>query len=150
MDCITINTNLNNFILLDQITEVGASSIQGTRHFADVPVYLGMESLAQLGALHVRYITGFARHAFLLKIIHFEPPARQVLSGGYHLRGALINRSGRAFGYTLQAGCANEKPIKGEFLFATVEYGQDFKMQTLQDHYRKVFACLRRGSKKDC
>lgn len=150
MDKIKINTGLDGFILVDSISKIEDSTIQGTKDFTRAPAYLGIESLAQLGALHVRFITGFERHAFLLKIIRCEIPETGVLTGKYLLDGTLINRSGLAFSYRLRAEKENEAQIKGEFLYATVDYDNRFKKERLKQHYQKVFSCLQSASKTGC
>ena len=147
MNKITINTGLDSFVLLDRITDIGSLRIEGTKHFSHDPIFLGIESLAQLGAFHVRYITGLEKHAFLLKITRLSELPRQVLNGRYMLNGSLFNHSGMAFSYLLEAKKENKALIKGEFLFATVDYGHSFKKEILQNHYQKVFSCLQHGSK---
>ena len=67
---IEVNTRLESFVLLDRISEAGDETIKGRKKYYNDPVYLGIESLAQLGAFHVRFINDFKIHAFLLKINH--------------------------------------------------------------------------------
>ncbi|MBE9547755.1 MAG: hypothetical protein IMF10_09745 [Proteobacteria bacterium] len=136
-------------MLIDRITEAAAGNISGIKDFADAPVYLGIESLAQLGAYHVRFLTRFERHAFLLKITRCKMPEEEVLNGRYFLYGTLIHKSESAFAYKLQAKKENETCIEGEFLYATVDYSSAFKKEILQDHYRKVFSCLQNDIKTD-
>ena len=147
-----INTGLPGFVLIDGITEAGAENISGIKDFAAAPVYLGIESLAQLGAYHVRFLTRFERHAFLLKITCCKMPEDEVLNGRYLLYGTLISQSESAFAYKLQAkkgALSDETCIEGEFLYATVDYSSAFKKEILQDHYRKVFSCLQNDIKTD-
>jgi len=139
---IAVNTSLDGFVLIDEITEAGTESIKGIKNFSNSPAYLGIESLAQLGAYHVRFLTRFERHAFLLKITHYRMSAEQVLDGRYLLYGTLMNRSDSALVYTLEAKKGNEIQIQGEFLYGTVDYNDNFKKDILQNHYRKVFSCL--------
>ncbi len=157
-DELTVNTGLDGFVLIDEITESGTKSINGIKRFSNSPFYLGIESLAQLGAYHVRFLTRFERHAFLLKITHCRMPAEQVLDGRYLLCGTLMNRSESAFSYILEAKQESGTPllkgkippasplvkvgIKGEFLYGTLDYNDNFKKEILQNHYRKVFLCL--------
>ncbi len=149
-----VNTGLSDFVLIDRITGVEAENIDGIRNFAEAPIYLGIESLAQLGAYHVRFLTCFEKHAFLLKINRCRVSAGQFLNGRYLLHGSLISKSESAFAYNLQAerednvtlakrGFSDETQIVGEFLYATVDYNHIFKKEILQNHYRKVFSCLR-------
>ncbi len=149
---IVVNTGLPGFILIDKITGVEAENIDGTRVFAEAPIYLGIESLAQLGAYHVRFLTCFQKHAFLLKINRCKVSAGQFLNGSYLLHGSSISKSESAFAYNLQAkgGFSDETQIVGEFLYATVDYDHIFKREILQNHYRKVFSCLRNDVKTDC
>lgn len=139
---IEINTGLDGFILLDRITETGTSSISGNKRYFNDPLYLGIESLAQLGAYHLRFLTGFENHAFLLKINQFTMPARLVLNGIYQLKGTLVSQSKSAFCYALQASKGNKVQIGGEFLYATAAYDHMFDKKILQAHYRRVFLCL--------
>lgn len=145
-----INSGLEDFVLLDKISETGAATIAGEQTYFNDPAYLGIESLAQLGAYHVRFLTGFEKHAFLLKINQCTIPASHVLNGIYLLEGTLVSQSKSAFCYALQAGKGNKVQIEGEFLYATIDYDLMFKKEILQAHYRKVFSCLQKESKTDC
>ena len=149
MKKITVNTGLNGFILVDSIIQAEEQDISGLKTFANAPAYLGLESLAQLGAFHVRYIMEFKRHAFLLKIGRCLMPAQEELDGSYKLSGTLVNRSASAFSYALQAKRGGRVWIEGEFLFAAVDYDMRFKKEILQEHYRNVFSCLQNDLKKE-
>jgi len=146
---IKINTGLEGFVLIDRITEAEPAKISGIKEFHGVPAYLGIESLAQLGAYHVRFLTRFERHAFLLKITHCRMPVAQVLDGRHLLCGTLMSRSDSAFVYTLEAKKEGESLIHGEFLYGTLDYDHNFKKDILQNHYRKVFSCLLNDLKTD-
>lgn len=139
---ITINTGLDDFVLIDAISDIGSGHIHGCRHFVRVPPYLGIESLAQLGAYHVRFLTSFERHAFLLKINRCTLPGQDLLDGMCHLYGTLTKKSTAAFAYNLMAEIEQSVVIEGEFLFGTVEYNAALKKNVLKNHYRKVFSCL--------
>lgn len=149
MDKITINTGLFSFVLVDEITDIDTETIKGAKHFSNAPIYLGIESLAQLGALHIRFLTDFERHAFLLKINHFNMPEKPVLNRRYLLEGRRIHHSGQAFSYLLQARKGSSIRFYGEFLFATVGYDSSFNKEILQNHYKKVFLCSQSVSKTD-
>ncbi len=146
---IEVNTGLDGFVLVDKIIQTESQNISGIKTFVNDPAYLGLESLAQLGAYHVRFLTDFKRHAFLLKITYCMMPAKALLDGRYKLSGRLLSRSATAFSYFLQGEEENEIQIEGEFLFATVDYDRRFKRAALQGHYRKIFSCLKNGSKKE-
>ncbi len=100
MDVIGINIGLEHFLGVDQITEVRADAIKGSRKFSNVPFYLCLEALAQVCALHVRYITDFEKHAFLLKVTRCPIHVGQVFSGQYILRSMLLSHSSQAFLYS--------------------------------------------------
>lgn len=144
---ITINTGLDDFVLIDTISDIGGEHIQGCKHFVYEPPYLGIESLAQLGAYHVRFLTSFERHAFLLKINRCNVFGQDLLDGMCRLYGILTSKSNAAFAYTLLAKMEHTVLIEGEFLYGTIEYNASLKKEVLQNHYRKVFSCLRNDLK---
>jgi len=146
---ITVNTGLNHFILIDRIIQTDEEDIHGMKIFNNDPVYLGLESLAQLGAFHVRYISGFKRHAFLMKIDRCLVSEKQGLNGAYALSGTLLSRSASAFSYVLQAKKDSGISLEGEFIFATVDYDRNFKKEILKEHYKNVFSCLQNDSRKN-
>ncbi len=144
---IVINTGLAGFIMLDRVLEVGTSRIVGTRSFTGVPAYLPLESLAQLGAFHIRYITGFSRHVFLIKIVSCSIPLRTAMEGEYVLSGNLVGRSDSSFRSFVKAEKDKETAAEAELLYAAVDYDHNFKKGILHDHYTKVFSCLQRDLK---
>jgi hypothetical protein len=144
---IVINTGLAGFIMLDRVLEVSAARIVGTRFFTGVPAFLPLESLAQLGALHIRYVTGFSRHVFLIKIVSCSIPLRTAMEGEYVLSGDLVDRSDSSFHCFLKAERDKETAAEAELLYAAVDYNRNFKKRILQDHYTKVFSCLQRDSR---
>jgi len=146
---ITVNTGLSGFVLIDKITETGERHIIGAKNFVAAPVYSVVESLAQLGAYHVRFLTRFERHAFLLKITRCKIPAEEVIDGQYLLYGTLANRSDAAFAYKVEAKKGDETHIEGDFLYGTVDYSTIFKKEILQNHYREVFSCLKKDIRTD-
>jgi hypothetical protein len=150
MGRVDIHTGLNGFVLVDRIVKIGRANIEGVRRFSNAPVFCGIESLAQLGAMHVRFLTDLEKHAFLLKINHCGIASGKDLDGSFQLYGKLVAKSGRAFSYRLEAQLGCEKLIAGEFLFATMDYGNPFKREILQDYYQKVLACLQNDSKTAC
>ena len=137
-----IHTGLNDFIMIDRILEVNASHIVGTSSFPNVPVYLGIESLAQLGAFHIRHLIDFTRHVFLMKITHCSLSARHFHKGEYMFFGNLSGQSNSAFSCRLRAERNKKTIIQGDFLYASVDYDRNFKKEILQRHYRKMFSCL--------
>jgi len=150
MGKLAFNSGLRGFRLIDAVTDVHARGIEGFKRFVRSPPFLGIEALAQLGALHVRFVTGFDKHAFLLILKHFSKASGPPLEGPYRLRGRLIGRGGSAFSYHLEAVPEEGPRIEGEFVFATMEYDRVFRREMLAEHYREVFSCLRNGSGKGC
>jgi len=147
---IIINTGLDDFVLIDDISDIGVKHISGSKHFVCAPSYLGIESLAQLGAYHVRFLTSFERHAFLLKINRCEVSVQDLLGGMCFLYGTLTKKSDAAFAYDLLVETEHTILIEGEFLFGTIEYNATLKKKVLQNHYRKVFSCLWNDIKTGC
>jgi hypothetical protein len=141
---IVINTGLAGFIMLDRVLEVSASRIVGTRFFSGVPAYLPLESLAQIGAFHIRYITGYSRHVFLIKIVSCSIPLRIAMEGEYVLSGKLLGRTDSSFRSFVKAERDKETAAEAELLYAAVDYDHNFKKGILHDHYIKVFSCLQR------
>ena len=137
-----INTRLPGFVLLDEITQAEEKVITGARRFSDAAPCLGMESLAQLGAFHVRFLTGFRKHAFLVKINRCFISRPGALKGKYLLQGVLVSRSSAAFSYELQARKGKNLAIEGNFLYAAVDYDDVFRKEKLQEHYQRLFSCL--------
>ena len=146
---IVINTGLKGFVMLDRILEVSTSHIVGARSFSDDPVFWGLESLAQLGAYHIRYLTGFSRHVFLIKIDHFSLPLEEVMRGEHLLCGNLLHQSDSSFLCCLEAEIENKTVMEGEFLFAAIDYDHNFQSDNLRYHYAKVFSCLQKDIKTD-
>jgi hypothetical protein len=144
-----IHSGRNSILMLDAIQSVSPTHISGTRSFSDDPLSAGLEALAQLGAFHLRYLTAFERHIFLLKIEKCCFSEGGPLDGEFTLFGELINQSDSAFYFRLMAEKAGQKAIDGEFLFAAVDYDEKFKRETLQNHYERIFSCLQNDINPD-
>ncbi len=144
---IVINTGLNGFIMLDRILEVSESHIVCTRSFSGAPVYAQLEALAQLGAYHIRHLTGFSRHVFLIKIARCSLPRGKDMEGEYLLSGNLLSRSDSSFHCLLKAEKGDSAVMEGEFLYAAVAYDHNFRSGSLRRHYAKVFSCLQKDLK---
>ena len=129
-------------MLLDAITSVDENTIVGAREFSQDFPWLGIEALAQLGAFHVRQLTDFQKHSFLLKINRFSLPQSETLQGSYLLQGTLVSRSRAAFVYELQAIKGKMLEFSGNFLYAAVDYDDTFIEERLHNHYLRIFRCL--------
>jgi hypothetical protein len=143
---ITIHTGLKRFVLVDRISRVEARAIEGIKTFFNAPVCQGVEALAQLGALHVRHLAGFERHAFLLKINRCVLPLSEALNGGCLLYAELICQSDSAFTYELVVEQNGQKLLKAECIFAVISYDQAFQKEILKTHYQEAFSCLKNDS----
>lgn len=141
---IVINTGLTGFIMLDRILEVTVDRIVGTRIFTGASAGLPLESFAQIGAFHIRYLTGFSRHVFLMKVASCSIPLRMPLEGEYVLTGNLLSRTDSSFRSSVKAERDKETAAEAELLYAAVDYDHNFKKDILRDHYTKVFSCLQR------
>ncbi|HVO67468.1 MAG TPA: hypothetical protein VMT12_13410 [Syntrophales bacterium] len=144
---IVIYTGRESFVMLDRVLEVSKSHIAGARIFSDDPIFLGLESLAQLGAYHIRYLTDFSRHVFLIKISHCNLPRSKVIYGEHLLSGNLLHQSESSFLCHLKTEMDKKAVIEGEFLFAAVDYDHNFRSDNLRHHYAKVFSCLQKDIK---
>ena len=144
-----INSGLPDFLLLDAIMGTDEATIEGTRQFSASLPWLGIEALAQLGAFHVRELTAFQKHAFLLKINRFLLPDSATLEGCYRLAGELVSRSSGAFVYELQGIKGKKVEFSGNFLYAAVDYDDIFAESRLHNHYLRIFRCLQNAGRKD-
>ena len=139
---IKINTGLESYILIDSITEVNDLEIRGSIIYNNASLYAGIESLAQICSMHVRWLHGFKKHAALLKIndIHFQDCSH--LDGNFSVTGKLTAQSGRAFTYSLQSSLDGDLKIEGHIIIALIDYDNKFKNEILEEHYKKLFLCL--------
>jgi hypothetical protein len=144
-----INTGLPGFLLLDAVMEVEDKSILGVRRFSHAPPWLGVEALIQIGAFHVRFLSCFERHVFLLKINRCLMPRQPALEGEYRLEGRLLSRSSNAFSCELTAIKEGLLELSGNFLYAAVDYDERFQEERLRDRYLKAFECLRNVTGKN-
>ncbi len=146
MDRIVIRSGLSEFLLLDRVLAWNGEKISAIRHYDAVPVFAGIESCAQLAALHVRYGTRFGCHAFLLKIKALRLPETRFLTGRYAFRAERTGGSRRAFSYRVAGTPAKGAAITADLLIGTMDYNADFSRDVLKPHYEKVFSCLTNGS----
>jgi hypothetical protein len=144
-----INSGLPGFQMLDAIGMLDAEGIAGVCSLSGALPYLGIECLAQLGAWHVRYLTDFSCHAVLLKITRCRMFRQALHPGPYRLTGRLESRSTLAFAYELAALREGKLEIQGNFLYAATDYDNSFRRELLQDHYRRIFQCLKSATGND-
>ncbi|MHB8910041.1 MAG: hypothetical protein ACYDAA_14310 [Syntrophales bacterium] len=144
---VRIRSGLSDFRLIDRISRTGRDEIEGVCTLTSGPVFTFIEALAQLGALHVRYLTGFTRHAFLLKVGRCTLPGGAPAAGACLLTGRQTAQSGTTFAYHLEAKREGVLLMEGEFLFTTIDYDERFAREALVRHYGMLFSCLTRDSK---
>jgi hypothetical protein len=149
MAVLTIASGLAGFQLVQRISEVSDRRICGRTTFRQAPVYAGLEALAQLSALDVRRRAAFGKHAFLLKIIYCRWPATRVLEGCFTLQACPGSQSSRACVYNACALGPEDFKLETELIIATQAYDLEFEQAPLQNHYRKLFACLQNASSKN-
>jgi hypothetical protein len=114
--------------------------------FAQWPVYAGLEAMAQLAALHVRYSLAFERHAFLLKVDRCDLPPLETLDGSFRLTAERLGQSSRSFAYGVTALGPDDLALQAQLLIGTLDYNGWFKKERLKQHYRNLFKALSNGS----
>lgn len=142
-----IRSGLSGFHLIDRISRAGRDEIEGSCILTGGPLFILIEALAQLGGLHVRWLTGFTRHAFLLKIGRCTLPGKAPAAGACLLSGRQTAQSGTSFAYHMEAGREGVLLMEGEFLFTTIDYDERFSGEALGRHYGMLFSCLLNDSK---
>lgn len=151
MERTVINTGLDSFIMPDSILLANDTTLvtEKTLGAGDICEFILIETLAQTGALHVRYLSDFNKHAFLLKINGFSMNVSVQKYREFRFTCVLQSFSKTACAYKLGAEAAGTQVCEGDFLFATVPYDNRFDKDILENHYRKVFTCLTEKSKCD-
>lgn len=139
---ITIRSGLTGFKLLSTISRMDENSLEGRARFEGAPLFAGIEAMAQLGAMHVRWLCNFKKHGFLLKIERLSFPDCTILDGGFLLKGNLTARSSASFAYNLTAVSKTDVTLSGTFLFSVKAYDHTFKRTDLEAHYKGIFSCL--------
>jgi len=143
MATLTIHSRLKHFKLVARITHVSASVICAEAGLDGMPMYAGLETMAQLAALHVRYCLEFQRHAFLLKVNQGFWPAKDCLAGCYGLTAERYSQSSKAFAYQVKAQGPTGAMSTADLLIGTVAYDNEFQEDILTAYYREVFGKLR-------
>jgi hypothetical protein len=131
------------FQLIRRVTDVSDRRIQADAAFAQWPVYTGLEAMAQLAALHVRYSLDFERHAFLLKVERCDLPTLETLAGDFSLTAERTSQSSQSFIYGVIAQGPGDLTMQAQLLVGTLDYDERFKKDRLKRYYRKLFEALR-------
>lgn len=142
MATIDILSRLDDFRMIDAIRQVDSDSIDGAACFDQAPPFAGLEAMAQLAALHVRYRIDFTRHAFLLKVIQCQGPPGEVLIGKFMFKARRKSHSRNAFRYAVAIEGAVDDVLCSELLIGVCEYNKQFQAHYLQGYYQKMFTAL--------
>lgn len=100
-----------------------------------------LEAMAQCAAYHVRYLTGFSRQAFLMKVSRYPIPASPV-TGTVSMTATLTGSASDARAYTVTAEFDGEQ-FTASILIGTTPFDDRFNAQRLAPHYQEIFSCLK-------
>lgn len=139
MATIRIRTRLRHFNLLTRITRVSTNGMSAIADLQRMPLYCGLEAMAQLAALHVRHCVDFQRHAFLLKVNRCRWPHRDALQGGCRLTADRYGQSSHGFAYRVQAEMPRGGILDADLLIGTRPYDLGFREDMLKAQYRNFF-----------
>lgn len=142
MATIDIRSGLDAFRLIACITEISPEAISGQTDAGKRPAFTGLESMAQLAALHVRHCQQFQRHAFLLKVHRCRMPILKALDGRLYLSAQLQGQSSNAFVYNVNAVGLHDVQFTGRLLIGTKNYDNHFQKSVLFVYYQNLFADL--------
>lgn len=144
MEPISIRSNQNTIVMLDSICQYDKESITAERQFNAAPRFSVFEAGAQLCALHVRWISQFSRHAFLLSMAKVDPLPPFTIEGPGIFKARLKSVSKRAFAYQIAVNLAQRLDIKISLTIGTKRYGDGFEQSRLLRHYQSLFNSLKR------
>jgi hypothetical protein len=142
MATIEICSGLDAFRLIACITGITPEAISGQTNAGKRSAFTGLEAMAQLAALHVRYCLQFQRHAFLLKVHRCRMPNLQVLEGRFCLSARLHSKSSNAFAYDVAADGPNDVQFTGRIIIGSQSYDDHFQKSVLSVYYQNLFADL--------
>lgn len=142
---VVINTGRAGFVLIDRLLAIDSETIETATVFGEnyTQIHTAIEALAQTGALHVRYLNDFKKHAFLLKIDRYHGEPACFKPGERFICGRLVSQSSRAYAYELSLSQSGRMEASGRLLFALQDYGSRFNPKRLETHYRNLFSCLK-------
>ena len=151
METLTLKSNLDGFILLDSIDSLKEHRISGTKYFADqTPLFCMTESMAQLGAMHFRWLIAFQRHVFFLKAGQLSFRIKNIDKGYYSLDSKPEGRSEKTLACRIAVRNAyNALTAEGVFLFSSLSYDLAFRKEKLKSHYLRIFSCLQTNTGND-
>lgn len=129
------------FVLLDGVAHVTKTALAGWRNFSEEPFWLALEAAAQAAALHLRWLTDFGAHAFLLSLGNCPWP-RQTLTGRLELRACLLGQATGAAAYDVQLTLPDSPAISLPVHVGLRPYDDTFQRDKLQERYRILFRQL--------
>lgn len=138
----TIHFGVERFILLDRVTHYAAETLTAEKHFSHAPAYLALEAMAQTGGLHFRKCMEFSRHAFLLSIQQSPLLPVETFSGCGTTTVVQTAITDSTAAYDISFTC-EKMTLEGSFLFGSTEFGKQFAKDSLTNHYRELFQCLK-------
>ncbi len=152
MERLIIKSNLERFILLDSVDFLNKDKISGTKYFTEnIPLFCMTESMAQLGAMHLRYLLDFQHHVFFAKAKHLKFHTKNIIKGNYHFELKPEGHSDRAFAFYLTSRTPDGiLAAEGVFLFSKLSYDSNFQRKRLKNHYERILSCLQKHSGNVC
>ena len=142
MATVNIRSPIRRFRMIDTILRLEDDIIEGMADFVRAPAFAGLEAMAQLAALHVRWRVDFSRHAFLLSVVRCHGLPDRELDGTLQLQGRVTAHSMHAIRYRVTAATGAGKRLTAELFIGLRDYDTRFRSQRLQDHYREMVARL--------
>jgi len=129
MATITIRSQLDGFKLVERVTNILPKAIEGESRFAQTPSYAGLEAMAQLAALHVRYA----------QITHRHAPRAEHLAGCYMKSAQMQSQNSDTYAYQVKARGPQKTDLNADLLIGTKAFDDHFRIEILQAHYRELF-----------
>ena len=146
MESLNIRSHMTSFRLLDRITLLEPQRIDAQADFKGAPLFAAIETMAQLGALHVRHLIRCESHAFLLKVNGCRLPNLHELNGKAAFTARLLHRSDKAYCYRIFTQDQARLHLEAELLFATIAYDDTFEKERLTSYYRNMLTCLQNAT----
>ncbi len=139
-----INTGLDGFIMPDKITAMTETAVEAIKipDGSNDKVFINIETMAQICALHTRFCIDYEKHAFLLKINAFKNCSDVAGEGDIRIHAEIVSSSKEAFSYTVSASQNKIELFSGKLLIAVTGYSDTFDKEKLKEHYRNIFSCL--------
>lgn len=149
MDSINIHTGLDQFLLLDRITDFSDTDIMAEKSFSKDEKFLLIEAAAQLASYHVRLLMKCEKHAFLLKVERFNFLfSESGISGTVRLTASLENTTDRAYSYAILGNTGEKEVFQAHLIIATSDYTDEMKADQFKTYYQNSLSCLLKSTEK--